>query len=427
MALSASAFEHLVPGRSGPAIIAHGGGNSVDRVRDYVAAGADYLEVDLWIHRGRFEARHERRVRMLPLLFEKWYLRRVPSAHYGLAELLEAAAGSSAGLFLDLKNGGAEAAGAGKGLKGIDPARYGALSHPGDAFSYDIYTQVARSLLQHGPADPLAGLEPTQLIAVGESQSAFALTTYYDGVQPLTKAFDGFFIHSRGGAALPIDAPSGYSDIASSISGQPTKLRTDLDAPVITIETESDVLGVIGFLPARQPDSDHLRILEVAGAAHADSVQLGASESALGCATPINRGQQVFVLRAAYHHLRRWAAGGDPPPKAEPLQVIDGGPSAKSFALDPNGNVLGGVRTPSVDAPTSVLSGLAPAGASVICMLMGSTTPLTADRLANLYTSRKDYEDWYSAATSDAIDRGFILAADRAAVLADAHPDAIAP
>ena len=112
MAQSASAFEHFLPGRSGPAIIAHGGGNSVDHVRDYVTAGADYLEVDLWVHRGRLEARHERRVRMLPLLFEKWYLRRVPSTHYGLVELLETAAGSSAGIFLDLKNGGAEAAGA---------------------------------------------------------------------------------------------------------------------------------------------------------------------------------------------------------------------------------------------------------------------------------------------------------------------------
>jgi glycerophosphoryl diester phosphodiesterase len=110
MAQSAPALQHLLPGRSGPAIIAHGGGNSLDRVRDYVAAGADYLEVDLWLHRGRFEARHERRVRLLPLLFEKWYLRRVPSPHYGLAELLEAAAGSSAGIFLDLKNGGASAA-----------------------------------------------------------------------------------------------------------------------------------------------------------------------------------------------------------------------------------------------------------------------------------------------------------------------------
>lgn len=110
MAQGVPSFQHLLPGRSSPAIIAHGGGNSIDRVRDYVAAGADYLEVDLWMHRGRFEARHERRVRMLPLLFEKWYLRRVPSPHYGLVELLEAAAGSSAGIFLDLKNGGAGAA-----------------------------------------------------------------------------------------------------------------------------------------------------------------------------------------------------------------------------------------------------------------------------------------------------------------------------
>ena len=39
-----------------------------------------------------------------------------------------------------------EAAGAGKGLRVLDPERYGDLDHPGDAFSYDIYTQVARAL-----------------------------------------------------------------------------------------------------------------------------------------------------------------------------------------------------------------------------------------------------------------------------------------
>ncbi len=43
--------------------------------------------------------------------------------------------------------------------------------------------------------------------AVGESQSAFALTTYVDGVQPLTKAFDGFLVHSRGGAGLGLALP----------------------------------------------------------------------------------------------------------------------------------------------------------------------------------------------------------------------------
>jgi glycerophosphoryl diester phosphodiesterase len=100
----------LVPGRSGPAIIAHGGGNTLDRAREFLLHGADYLEVDLWVHEGRFEARHERRLRWLPLLFEKWYLRRVPSARYGLRELLEETAGRGAGIFLDLKNGGSGAA-----------------------------------------------------------------------------------------------------------------------------------------------------------------------------------------------------------------------------------------------------------------------------------------------------------------------------
>jgi glycerophosphoryl diester phosphodiesterase len=100
----------LVPGRSGPAIIAHGGGNAIVRAHEFIDAGADYLEVDLWLHRGRFEARHERRTRWLPLLFEKWYLRRVPSAHHGLEELLEATAHHDVGIFLDLKNGGREAA-----------------------------------------------------------------------------------------------------------------------------------------------------------------------------------------------------------------------------------------------------------------------------------------------------------------------------
>ena len=110
MAQASPGVFDLVPGRTGPAIIAHGGGNSLGTARDFLKDGADYLEVDLWVHNGPFEARHERRLRWLPLLFEKWYLRRVPSARYGLRELLEESAGQGAGIFLDLKNGGAGAA-----------------------------------------------------------------------------------------------------------------------------------------------------------------------------------------------------------------------------------------------------------------------------------------------------------------------------
>src|SRR5690606_5367421 len=84
---------------------------------------------------------------------------------------------------------GLPGADAGGGIKAEDPERYGELTHPGDAFSYDLYTQVARALRTPGDVDALDGLRPEVLLAVGESQSAFALTTYVNGVQPLTEAF----------------------------------------------------------------------------------------------------------------------------------------------------------------------------------------------------------------------------------------------
>jgi glycerophosphoryl diester phosphodiesterase len=99
----------LVPGRAGPALIAHGAGNSVQRIREAVEAGTDFVEVDLWVHGGRFEARHERAAYPLPVWFEKWYLRRRPRTPFGLADLLQEAEGHTR-VFLDLKNGDHEAA-----------------------------------------------------------------------------------------------------------------------------------------------------------------------------------------------------------------------------------------------------------------------------------------------------------------------------
>ena len=91
-------------GPSRPAIIAHGGGNTAALVRDSLAASAALIEVDLWAHRGRLEARHERRLPgPLPILYELWYLRRAPRPAYHLEDLLLACQGR-AGVLLDLKN-----------------------------------------------------------------------------------------------------------------------------------------------------------------------------------------------------------------------------------------------------------------------------------------------------------------------------------
>ena len=52
------------------------------------------------------------------------------------------------------------------GLKHIDPARYGTLVHPGDAYSYDIFSQAGRSVVET-PEPLLGGLVPDQVIAIG--------------------------------------------------------------------------------------------------------------------------------------------------------------------------------------------------------------------------------------------------------------------
>lgn len=99
----------LPAGEQGPALIAHGAGNSGALAAAAVAAKADYLEIDLWVHRGRFEARHERRLALaLPVLFEKWYVRGAPRTPYDLSQLL-AAAPAPTGILLDLKNAPASA------------------------------------------------------------------------------------------------------------------------------------------------------------------------------------------------------------------------------------------------------------------------------------------------------------------------------
>lgn len=307
----------------------------------------------------------------------------------------------------------------GKGLKGIDPTRYGSLQHPGDAFSYDIFTQIARAIRAGGA--PLGDLRPAHVVAAGESQSAFAMVTYINGVQPLTHAFDGFFVHSRGAVGLALVAAGQPSDIAGSFGGTPTILRTDTDVPVFELQTESDVVGVLNSLAARQPDTDLFRLWEVAGTAHADAHTLGNNASTIDCGAAINDGPLHLVAKAALHHFVNWVESGVAPPEAPLLEVTDG-----ALQRDADGIALGGVRTPPVDVPNRVLTSVPGRADSIICTLLGSTNPMPADRLAELYPSRADYEQRYAAAADQAIAAGFVLAEDRAALDDYAHPDLIA-
>jgi hypothetical protein len=293
-----------------------------------------------------------------------------------------------------------------QGLKAVDPVRYGGLHHPGDRHAHAIFTEVARAVA----AEVGAGT----VLAIGESQSAYLLTTHVNQVHLDDRFFAGYLIHSRGDVAAPAGEDGcGIDLLAARATGVPTPIRDDLDVPVLVLQTEGDLLGRMNYLPARQPDGPLLRVWEVAGAAHADLFQIGDFEAFLGCPDPVNRGQQVYVARAALRHLVAWAQGGPAAPAAPPLEVRDG-----AFVRDEVGNVRGGVRTPVVDAPVEVLAGDAPGG-SVICGLFGRTLALAPEVLHDRWGSQEEYAAAYTAATDAAVTAGFVLPEDRAAVLGE--------
>lgn len=112
----------LDPARHGPALIAHKAGNTAMHALAAIENVADYVEVDLWLNRGRFEARHERRLfSRLPFLYEGFRISLAPRRPFGLAELLEQTEGR-VDIFLDLKNGGPTAAQLVR--RSLDEARY---------------------------------------------------------------------------------------------------------------------------------------------------------------------------------------------------------------------------------------------------------------------------------------------------------------
>lgn len=299
------------------------------------------------------------------------------------------------------------------GLVHEDPARYGSLHHPGDQYALDLFAQIGLALRKSDASGVFGSLHPRHVVAVGESQSAFYLTAFADALEPVTHAFDGIFIHSRGGGAAGL----GAADVAQGIKGS-VRIRTDLRVPVFLFETQTD-LTTLGYAPAQQPNTPRIRTWEVAGTSHADDYLLGGHAGILGCSQPINDGPQHEVVQAALTAFGNWVMHRTAPPSPPPFKLISRSPA--KYAVDHQGNVMGGVRTPAVDAPVSTLSGQAPPGTSVLCSLFGSAIPLSSATLHALYPTKAAYVAAYTRSLNRAIRDGYLLPADRAALLAQAE------
>jgi hypothetical protein len=317
-----------------------------------------------------------------------------------------------------------------------DPARYASLVHPGDSYSYDIFSQAGQAIRD---GNLLGDLRARHVLAMGESQSAGRLVTYIDGVHPLVRVFDGFLVHSRGSSGAALTQPP-----LASVPVARAAIRDDLDVPTIVFESETDVFN--SALQVRQPETPHgeFRLWEVAGTAHFDdyglliglsdvgdgqgeianlaAMQDPPTEGAPGvieCALPINTGPMHWVFDAAVSWIDRWARFGTPPPIAPRLQATSApGVSPVVFATDSHGNVRGGIRTPHVDVPIAKLTGTGNTGApgapptSQFCSIFGETVPFTAGDLAALYPNHGRFVASYATASWKAVRSQFLLLPD---------------
>ena len=289
-----------------------------------------------------------------------------------------------------------------QGLKAWDPERYGALVHPGDAYSYDIFTQAGKAVgpdrLRDG-LDPMGGLAVERLIAVGASQSAGRLRSYINGVHQLTGVFDGYIPFIDFGRPVAFG-----SDLAGQRRGSPASIRADLDVPVIVVNSETEVTSYYGV---READSERFRLWEVAGTSHV-SVPRPAAPTEGGS----NWMSYSPVYNAAIRHLHHWIKDGVEPPTMPRVEVTPGAPRP-NVVRDEHGNAVGGIRLPDIAVPTASHSGFGtPREGSRFGFLYGTATDFDAGQLAELYRDSESYLAAWNAALDRAVEQGMVLPED---------------
>ncbi len=292
------------------------------------------------------------------------------------------------------------------GLKAWDPERYGELVHPGDAWSYDMFTQAAQAV---GPdrgkkgIDLMGGLKVERLMAVGASQSASRLRTYINGVHPLVQVFDGFLPFIDFGSVVPFAWELGQQGPRRARSS----VRVDLDVPVMVVNSETELMT---YYSVRQADSDRFRLWEVPGTSHV-SVPRPEARTARGA----NWLSFAPVYNAAIRNLHHWIKEGVQPPMMPRVEMVlaEGQGSRPEVVRDEHGNGKGGIRLPDLVVPSASHSGMGErSAANRFAFLYGTAMDFDQAQLAALYGGSKPYLDAWNAQLNQLIDEGVVLAED---------------
>jgi len=332
----------------------------------------------------------------------------------------------------------------------------------------------AADFLAHATADTAGTPNPLQgaikrTLASGKSQSGRYLKTFLlngFNMSEGRRVFDGMHVFVSGAGMLPImqsatgpqssatGAPSfenpefrGVHEDVLTIGEVIKRVETRGETPprMVMINSTTDYFSLRASLSrtgaegaTELPFPDNVRVYDIAGASH---VVLRKAN----CELPPARLDWSPVSRATLLDLDDWVAKGTEPPKSRlmPLEEAKADPSVLRAPShlpkavieipkrDQDGNVVGGVRLPDMEAPLGVNARQNPP-LSFQCMLAGAYVafPLTqADADAahdthrpvlERYKTRNDYVNRIRTAARELERDGFLLPDDAAIIIQSA-------
>jgi hypothetical protein len=287
-----------------------------------------------------------------------------------------------------------------------------------DPLSFDIFTQISQALKRNagGSSAPMPGLVVQDVIAIGQSQSARRLQSYYNSIQPLSGVINGF----------------AYWDLSN-------QLRSDLKVPAISGQSEA-----LALIVGPWTTSEFTRRWDVAGSTHASlyasryiDAMVARDQSIIGASGPISFTQWIvptcttlppfttvdvgLVFSNAIDSVRRWIRTGAP---AAPSINFERDASGV-LVRDVDGKVKGGVRLAQFTAPTADQKA-APNGTKFPCSISGWHRDYTPSELKTLYGDHANYVARVTNAMVKAATDGYILAVDAVAAIRDADKSDVA-
>jgi hypothetical protein len=301
-----------------------------------------------------------------------------------------------------------------------DPVRYASLSHPGDDYSYDIFSQAVEAVRHPTGLGPMGPLKVKRVVGYGQSQSAGRLNSYMNLAQNDANVIDGMIIQADGGAKKSFPAlriPLIHFETQDSINATPPDPATNPDLYRLW-----EVVGTshIGDEETQSPGSATVPVFLTVGtqtlpwaidSQYWENSHYGEEGPSAGltCAGGIEMPLR-YALDAALEDMNVWLTKGVPAPQP-PRATFD---SAGNLQLDQYGNAMGGLRLPPMDVPVATYK-------ATFCNLLGITVPLTPDTLLQLYPTHDDYVAKVSTVVSNDVGQRILLDPDANEFLAKAQ------